>query len=242
MRQTILFDLDNTLLENDMARFMPRYLPLLAGHVMRLVPGATFDFVPALLWATEQMMANTKPSLTNEALFWEALQERTGVDWDALEARPYLDAFYRGVFHEIRQVTKPRPVAVELVRWAQARGLGVVIATNPLFPRSAIEARLAWAGLPVSEFSFELVTHYGNMHATKPLVAYYEEILEQLGVSAEGCLMVGDDWENDVLPTAVLGMSNFWLGQNPPDETKVTAWGTLADLAVRLHEGWWVDG
>jgi FMN phosphatase YigB (HAD superfamily) len=69
--------------------------------------------------------------------------------------------------------------------------LDVVIATNPLFPATAIEQRLEWAG--VAGFPYQLVTTYENSRACKPNLLYYEQILKSIGHHAEACLMVGDD-------------------------------------------------
>jgi FMN phosphatase YigB (HAD superfamily) len=117
----------------------------------------------------------------------------------------------------------------------------VVIATNPLFPRIAIEHRLAWAGVPVTEYPYALLTAYENMSATKPHPAYYQQILEKLGCGAETAVMIGNDWANDIEPAAALGMQTYWVtdnGDNPPDPSLVTAYGSLADLHQHLQAGW----
>ena len=76
----------------------------------------------------------------------------------------------------------------------------VVIATNPLFTRIALEQRLKWANIPVSEFNYSLVAAFEVMHAAKPHPEYYHEILDHLGGKPEEGLMVGDDWERDIAP------------------------------------------
>jgi FMN phosphatase YigB (HAD superfamily) len=93
----------------------------------------------------------------------------------------------------------------------------VAIATNPLFPRSPIEQRLEWANIPVTEFDYALVTTYENMHATKANPAYYQEIVARLGNEAKECLMVGDDWERDMMPAATAGLPIYWVTK--PDDT-----------------------
>ena len=239
--KTILFDLDNTLLGNDMAHFMPQYFPLLLRHAQALLPEMPFDFLREMMKATEKVIQNTRPHLTNRALFWQALSEQTGIDWDALAAETHFDQFYRGAFHHVRHITTPRPEAVALVEWALGAGYEVVVATNPLFPQSAIEARLAWAGLPVEKYPFALVTHYSNMHAAKPHPAYYEEILAKLGRLPHQTLMVGDDWGNDIVPCAQLGIATYWLSEEhatPPQTGLATAAGpSLTHLHQLLQAG-----
>ena len=239
--KTILFDLDNTLLGNDMNQFMPQYFPLLLRHVQALLPDMPFDFLKEMMKATQKVILNTRPHLSNRALFWEAMTEQTGLDWDALEAEPYFDQFYTGPYQQLRPITTLRPEAIALVEWALAEGYEVVVATNPLFPQSAIETRLEWAGLPVDKYPFALVTHYANMHAAKPQIAYYEEILAKLGRTPAETLMVGDDWVNDIEPCAQLGLSTYWLSDEyatPPAPGLATAAGSsLSHLHQLLANG-----
>ena len=214
--RAVLFDLDDTLLGNRMDAFLPRYIPAVAEHAVQLLPDREFDFVKPLLKATRTMTQNIDPAYTNAEIFWQRLEAETGIDWLALGAEDHFDRYYEEGFEAIREVTTRRPVAAELVEWVQAQGWQVVIATNPLFPQSAIEARLAWAGLAVSDYDFDLVTYSENMRATKPHVAYYEEILARIGRQPHEAVMVGDSWKNDIEPAAVLGMTNFWIAA--PDE------------------------
>ena len=52
------------------------------------------------------------------------------------------------------------------------------------------------------------------MHFCKPNPGFFEEIVSQLGVKAQDCLMVGDDVELDILPARELGIKTFYLGSN----------------------------
>lgn len=128
-------------------------------------------------------------------------------------------------------MTETRPVTRPLIEHCFAQGWQVIIATNPLFPRSAIEQRLAWAGVPVSEYPYALVTSYENMHSTKPHPAYYHEILQRVGARAEKTLMVGDDWDNDIVPAGAIGLQTYWIsGNNHP----TTPSGTLDEFYRQL--------
>ena len=206
--QTVLFDLDDTLLGNDMEQFLPRYFALL-GEYARPIFADRRQLLQELLHGTQAMIADPDPALTNREKFWRTFTERTGLD--QAEAEPFFNRFYEEAFPRLQAVTERRPVARRLVRACFERGLQVVIATNPLFPRRAIEQRLAWAGVPVTEFDFALVTSYENVHAAKPHPAYYREILARVGAEPETALMVGDHWENDMAPAAGLGMRIFWV-------------------------------
>ncbi|MCR5720084.1 MAG: HAD-IA family hydrolase, partial [Lachnospiraceae bacterium] len=71
----------------------------------------------------------------------------------------------------------------------------VILATNPLFPRTAVLSRMGWAG--VKEEDFEHITTYENSTYAKPNPGYYTEILEKINANPEECLMVGNDAVED---------------------------------------------
>jgi FMN phosphatase YigB (HAD superfamily) len=229
MLKAILFDLDDTLLGNDMDTFLAHYFKLLGHYARPLLEEKAF--IHYLLNATRTAIADVDPARSNQEVFWECFERLSGRPRSELE--PFFGRFYEEVFPQLRSSTQQRPIAVDLVRSSMARGLAVVIATNPLFPASAIEQRLAWAGIPVTEFPYALVTSYENMHATKPQVAYYREIL--------AALMVGNDWDNDVVPAAEAGLFTYWVcaaEAAPPDSNLVTGYGSLAVLYSLLNAGW----
>ena len=227
--QTILFDLDDTLLGNDMDRFLPGYFDLLGQHAEKYLPRDRF--LHELLTSTEAMIRNVDPTVSNRDVFWQTFERRTGLD--SAELEPFFEQFYRNEFAQLRNRTEKRPFATELVQFCLDHNLEVVVATNPLFPLVAIEARLDWGGLPVDQFNFALVTGYENMHAAKPQPAYYTEILQKIGCAPEAALMVGNDWEADILPAHSLGIPTFWLsldGETPPADLMLPYGRTLQDV------------
>lgn len=237
MLQAILFDLDDTLLGNKMDSFLPHYFKLLERHAAAFLDQP--HFLQHMLASTKVMMSNTDPALTNREVFWQAFQQQTGLN--PAEAEPYFDRFYREQFPALRAVTQPVAGAKEAVEWALAQQLQVVIATNPMFPRVAIEERLRWAELPVDQYPFALVTVYEEMHATKPNQAYYEEILAHIRCQPKQVLMVGDDWQNDMEPALAMGMATFWVTDGTStkgDISQVMAYGSISDLRQRLLTGW----
>jgi len=230
MLKAILFDLDNTLLVNSMETFMPAYLQAFTSHVAHLISPECF--VSELLRGTRAMDTNDGTGLTNEEAFASVFYPALGHERAALE--PIFEQFYAKEFPKLRPLTQPRPEARPLVEWAFERGLQVAIATNPLFPRSPIEQRLEWAGVPITKFGYTLVTSYEIMHATKANPAYYREILAHLGRQPDECLMVGDNWEWDVANAALVGIPAYWIaepGEAPPaDDVTPVGQGTLTDL------------
>ncbi|MDY6877082.1 MAG: HAD family hydrolase [Chloroflexota bacterium] len=222
MLKSILFDLDDTLLGNSVETFIPAYFQMLTRYMAHLIPPERL--ISELMRATQAMETNDGTGLTNEEKFASVFYPALG--YEPAELKPTLEQFYAEEFPKLRPMTQLRPEARPLVEWAFEHGLQVAIATNPLFPRSPIEQRLEWAGVPVTEFDYALVTTYEDMHATKSHPAYYHEILNRLDRQPGECLMVGDNWEWDIAPATSIGISAYWIAD--PDD---------ASPALPTHRG-----
>lgn len=205
MLDTLIFDLDDTLLVNPVDQFLPPYFQALTAHLAQFVPPD--QIVPALLRATKSMIANRDHAQTNERVFAAEFYPCLGLDEETM--RPSLAHFYEAEFPKLRGHTGVIPEARSVLTAAYERGYGLVIATNPVFPQRAIEQRLDWAG--VGDLDYLFITAYENMHYTKPHIEYYGEILDHIGRAADRCLMVGNDLANDILPAKAVGMRTFWV-------------------------------
>ena len=230
--KAILFDLDGTLLDSNMENLLPRYFERLAARIAEAQIAPPKVFIAHLLAATEAMVANDGRA-TNEALFAAAFYPFAGHGKDKLE--PIFQNFYAVDFPLLRDLTSRKPEARSVVQLACALGYRVAIATNPLFPETAIRQRMEWAG--VADFPYHWVTTYENSHACKPNLRYFDEVAEQLGVAPEDCLMVGDEAMDMV--AARTGMTTFLvpgsatnLDHSVPEPAHR---GTLGDLALLLE-------
>ena len=201
----VLFDLDDTLLENNMDCFLKAYFDLMTPHMAHLVPPE--KFISALIRATHAMIHNTDPAVTNQQAFIDDFFPRGGRT--VQEMMPLFDNFYAAQFGKLRSLTRPNPSARAAIQTALDAGCDVVIATNPVFPETAIRQRMEWAG--VADFPFRLITSYEMMHAAKPSCRYYREILEYIGRSPDECIMVGNDWDHDIVPAMETGLQVFWV-------------------------------
>lgn len=210
MTLTLLLDLDDTLLDNDIHQFLPHYLKALGIQLSTHVPPD--KMARELLAATEGMIQNGYPDQTLEKAFDSRFYPRIGVPKDKLSA--LLTDFYENRFPELEGLTKPRPAAVDMVRSAFRRGFTVAIATNPLFPLRAIQHRLAWANLPVETYPFTLVTSFEKNHFAKPNPAFYAECMALLGWPEQPAVMVGNSLADDLIPAGILNIPGFWLSSS----------------------------
>jgi FMN phosphatase YigB (HAD superfamily) len=204
---TLLLDLDDTLLDTNMDAFIPAYFRSLSGALADVV--APEVMLAALMQGTQAMMANTDPALTLQEVFDASFFPMLGTERAALQER--IDRFYEETFPTLGALTKPIPAAIRLVDWAFEQGHRIAIATNPFFPLKAVQHRLRWAGLPPEKYPFALVSSYETFHFAKEKVAYYPEVLAQLGWPDDPVVMVGDDVEREVKPTRAAGLPVFWI-------------------------------
>src|SRR5690349_324082 len=73
---TLLFDLDDTLLANDMDRFLPAYFQQVSEHFAGW--RGVDRLIPELVMATRAAVANTDPSRTLLSVFSECFSEALG--------------------------------------------------------------------------------------------------------------------------------------------------------------------
>lgn len=236
MTLTLLFDLDDTLLSNDIDSFLPAYLRTLGQYLASHV--APEKLVRDLLTATQQMLSNNTAALTLEQAFDQSFYPAIGKTKE--EMRPVLEQFYDQVFPSLQSLTSPRPEASSLVQLALRQGHTLVIATNPLFPQKAIEHRLRWAGLDPNHGAFALITTYEHFHFSKPNPAYYAEILAQLGWPNQPAVMIGNSLSDDLTPASLLDLPVFWVTGSaaplPDGFHPISASGTLADAAAWINK------
>ncbi|MBQ7347163.1 MAG: HAD family hydrolase [Clostridia bacterium] len=201
---TVLFDLDGTLLPMDQNVFVKAYF---GGLAKRLAPlGYDPQKLIEGIWSGTAAMVKNDGSQLNEDAFWECFVKLFGEK--AREDIPVFDAFYREDFDKVAASCGYTPAAKQVVELLKSRGIRVALATNPIFPSIATEKRMRWAGLSPEDFAH--YTTYENSRHCKPNPAYYEDILRELKLTAEECLMVGNDVGEDMI-AETLGMKVFLL-------------------------------
>ena len=199
---TLLFDLDGTLLGMRTEEFVHQYL----GEISKFL-GDRFDtkLVVKAIWdATKAMIMSQEPDKTNEQVFIENFLIQSGIAKE--EIWPIFDQFYQEVFPTLSHLTYPSPLAKQVVEAAKEAGYRIVVATNPVFPKDAIVSRLAW--IELSPDDFDLITVYEESHHTKPNLGYFQEICDRIGVTPADCIMIGNHMQEDMVASK-LGMTTF---------------------------------
>ncbi len=228
----ILFDLDGTLLPMDQEMFVKAYF---AGIAKKAAPyGYHHEEIVKTIWTGTAAMVKNNGDDTNENVFWKVFADRYGED--ALKDQAVFDEFYLNEFEVVRNSCGFNPKSRECINLLKDMGYRIALATNPIFPAVATQARIRWAGLTTDDF--ELYTTYENSRHCKPNPEYYLDILKDLQVSPEDCLMVGNDVEEDMV-AGELGMKVFLLtdcliNKHNKDITKYPH-GTFDDLIAFIN-------
>ena len=201
---TILFDLDGTLLPMNQSIFINDYLRLLAEKFAPL--GFNGNELINAVWHGTECMYRSDSRLTNLERFWRGITEILGND--ILNYKGHFDNFYHVEFQDAIHSTKPNPLSRLVVNLLKEKGYCLALATNPLFPAIATQSRIRWAGLDPSDFLH--VSTYEDYHFCKPSLHYYSEFLNGLGKTPEECLMVGNDAAED-MAAADLGLDTYLI-------------------------------
>ena len=202
MFKAILFDLDDTLLRNEMNAFVNAYFGTLMPKISAAFPDANIR--DAIMSATQAMIASKVANKTLRDVFIADFEAATGLDFPIVE--PLFMDYYQNEYCDVVKVTSRVAHAGTALQAAQKITPNVALATIPIFPLIAIEERMRWAG--ISDFPFALVTSFEMMHASKPHPEYYAEIAYHLNCAPEECLMIGNDYHDDMIAKAV-GMKTF---------------------------------
>ncbi|MGE4354606.1 MAG: HAD family hydrolase, partial [Oscillospiraceae bacterium] len=187
MLNTILFDLDGTLLPFIEEEFVNCYFAKLVKKAAPL--GYEKDALVHALWTGTKDMTQNNGERTNKAVFWERFHALLGENMPELEAA--IDDFYINEFDTVREVLREDRDCGSMIRNLRDKGYMVVLASNPLFPATAIRTRLRWIGLELEDFHY--ITTYENSCYTKISPQYYTELLSAINKTPEQCVMFGNN-------------------------------------------------
>ena len=201
MLKAILFDLDNTLILFDEARFYQGYFRKIEKLFTDIM--SADEFVKQLINATRSLVQNNG-EMSNAEYFMTAFAQDHKDRREELWQR-FLYFYETGYDTLEANFTLPDHLYETMDKIVQT-GLKMALASNPIFPLDVQMKRLAWAKL--DHLPFDLVTHIENMSFCKPRIEYYLEISQKINERPETCIMVGNDPVNDLI-AAHTGMKTY---------------------------------
>lgn len=206
-KEVFLFDLDGTLLNIEGEEFLKYYFGALSAQFEDLFESKE-EFIELLTGSTEKMLKNDG-SRSNQEAFMEDFTEKLNLSSqnEAQKIKERFDKFYQNEFKALdKYFDFDRKTPAEIINYLKKKDKKLVLATNPIFPIEAIEARLEWAAIDPADFI--LITNYENMSYSKPNPNYYQQILDKIEEEPENCLMVGNDLREDAVASR-LGIKTF---------------------------------
>lgn len=215
MITTVMFDLDGTLLPFKQEDFVKAYFGELCKKLAPLgyEPKHTVDSI----WAGTRAMIKNDGSKLNSDVFWDVFYS---MNEGMPDAKPLCDEFYTNEFNRARSILQYEVDRRPVIEALKSKGLRIILATNPMFPRDGMVSRMGWAGLAPEDF--EYVTDYENSRFCKPDPRYFLEITEKLGVAPEECVMIGNSVPEDMQAASKAGFRSVFLLpefiENPQNE------------------------
>jgi HAD superfamily hydrolase (TIGR01549 family) len=227
MIDTILFDLDGTLLPFSQKDFTDNYYKKLLVKGIEL----GYDkerFLPAIFSGVKSMAKNDG-NRSNAEAFWSAFAGATKTDVDEIVAR--LEHFYENEFDTVKEIMQPTPTPRSIILKLKEKGYDLILATSPMFPPVAARTRLSWIELKPEDFDY--YTTYENSTYCKPNPEYFREILTKTDKNPAQCLMVGNNVAEDMCAKK-LGMEVYlitdYIENEAGEDYSAYRQGSLADF------------
>ena len=220
--QTVLIDLDHTLLDSDASETAAyeRTLRMAGVHEpAALFP--TYQRINKAMWAQVEA-GDMRPDDVRFRRF-EAFNREVGIGADPVEMA---EAFVHGLGAN----GDLYPGARELLEALNGR-VRMALLTNGI--SEVQRARVARLGL---ERFFEAIVVSGEVGTAKPAAAIYDITFERLGAPPRaGAVMVGDSLSSDMAGGRNYGIATCWYNRHrvaPPEDVELThVVGDLADIA-----------
>ncbi len=203
---TVLLDLDGTVLPLDMDLFMTIYFTEME-KVFNDLPD--HEMLVKNIWAATDAAVRNTEKITNEEAFMNTYGQL--IVGDLEEHKKRFEAFYDEGFLKAEKSVIENEWMQKSIKLLKVKGYNLVLATNPIFPMKAIHHRISWAGFEPSDFSY--ISSFEKNHYCKPQIKYYEEVLSAIGKKPEECIMVGNDVQEDMI-VHKLGVKTYLITEH----------------------------
>lgn len=207
MIKNILFDLDGTLINTAQDEFNQKYFESLIlkfakqGYDSQLLTTAVIEGLFVML--------QNDGKKTNEDVFWDNFENKTKIKKEII--LPTFNDFHNNEYENLNTCIKAIDITGKAIDILRNKGYNLILSTNPLFPKIAIEKRMKWGNIDPNYFSY--ITTYENSSYCKPNINYYKQILENNNLNLEETFMFGNDLIED-LAIENLGITCYIITNN----------------------------
>lgn len=200
---TIIFDLDGTLLPMDITKFIDLYNKALAAAFIDLAEPK--EMIKNLWASTKHTIMNVNDKKNFDVFFEDFSKRMPGNVQDFIDR---FSNFYDKEFSIVQGSTTVSNEIIEAVKVLKQKGYRLIIATNPMLPLKSNHIRIGWAGLDVSDFDY--ISNMELNTSCKPHLSFYEEVIEHNDIDISKTLMVGNDVQEDLV-VSKLGMKTYLI-------------------------------
>ncbi len=232
--KNLLLDLDGTLINSGNfllhIEFIARILPLMKRH-------RGWRAVWDGLKESQSVLKIPSKEKTNQERLIDAFEKHLQLSHE--DASIEIFQSIMKVFPKLKSHFGKIDGAAKFVDWAKNH-YTLTLATNPVWPIELVHMRMIWGG--INPEHFRSVTTSDRMHACKPTIQYYQELLAQEKFEPGDCLLIGNERKMD-LPATKAGIAVFLIRPDAkvmtciqkPTEKVAGAWrGNYAQLKKML--------
>lgn len=207
MIKNIIFDLDGTLINTLQNEFNKKYFESLSVKLMN--QGYDSKLLSFTVMEGISLMLKNDGSKTNEDVFWEHFENKIKIKKEDIIS--IFNDFYNNEYEQLNICIKRINISSKAINILKNKGYNLILATNPLFPKIAIEKRMKWGNINSKYFSY--ITSYENSSYCKPNINYYKQIIEKNNLKIEETLMFGNDLIEDFVVEKI-GISCYIITDN----------------------------
>ncbi|HEY2492668.1 MAG TPA: HAD family hydrolase [Paenibacillus sp.] len=212
--KAVIFDLDNTLMDRDTTfrKFSEQFV---SEHLSHLIKSAQAEIVV-------DMKIRDADGYRNKQQFFQELVDV--LPWKNKVSAVDIEQFYN--IHYMTHACR-MAYAEEALMYCNHRGYAMGIITNG---RQHIQQGKINKLQLIEHFHTVVISE--NTGIQKPAPEIYQMALDQLGVTADQAVFVGDHPRNDIWGPDQVGIRGIWLRRNHiwDDELNVKPWRTIHEL------------
>ncbi len=231
MIKAVLFDLGNTLIEYPTPEELRTNYRNNAGHMAGAIYEPLLDKMQEILSRERKFGMETHDEATIEIALMNAGRIQNFPLNKQLALQMIGDLYYYG----FGKFTSPVPGALKLLQFLKNHRMKLGIVSNTPFPGSFFKMEMERYMMAGFFQSFVWSSEFGKR---KPSPDIFHKALEELRVSPDEAVFVGDKIDRDVMGARGVGMKAIWFDRKgkPDDRTLISPNGPNTYRVLSLNE------
>lgn len=177
----IFLDYDGTLLKTPEEEFQKIYFKTFLDYI----DIKDNEIITHILNATKELIMKNDKEKNNLDFYLESLEQKTGKNKNYWYTT-FFD-YYENAFPNLKKFVEPNFKLIDKIKNTNNK---LIFASNPVFPEVAVKHRIGFIDMSIEDFYY--ISYMENSHFCKPNPNYFKEILENLNINPNECVMIGD--------------------------------------------------